>query len=275
TGGNPVSLADPSGTQAVDPSQEDTYAEGIDPVTGANERYASTPDLESHQYVTFQDDSISASPKPAQPKAAPKTGAIGNSTFIILGPSEPFDVQQWEKSIGEALRQTETPEYKLARALALAEAQRQAEYEAEQRKEAEVEKELPSFWVSLIPIYGSGKSSYVHFSHGNYGRGIFYAALAITDIALVKSLVVGGGKLLAKGAGALLAREAESTVVKGGVNTSKYVLRMPSGLEGVEKASPELLEAMKARGRTIVIAEPGSESMRYLEYMGAEANVGG
>ncbi|HEY3446724.1 MAG TPA: hypothetical protein VGK67_10190 [Myxococcales bacterium] len=48
-----------------------------------------------------------------------------------------------------------------------------------------------------------------------------------------------------------------------------------SCLNGVEPASQALMEAVKAHGRTIQIAQPGSDEMRYLDYMGAEANVGG
>ena len=43
----------------------------------------------------------------------------------------------------------------------------------------------------------------------------------------------------------------------------------------MECASPELLAAIKRQGRTVTTAQPGSEEMRYLDYMGAEANVGG
>ncbi len=53
------------------------------------------------------------------------------------------------------------------------------------------------------------------------------------------------------------------------------VLRSPSDLMGVEKASPELISAMEKHGRTIRIAQPNSQELRYLDYMGAEANVGG
>jgi hypothetical protein len=43
----------------------------------------------------------------------------------------------------------------------------------------------------------------------------------------------------------------------------------------LERASPDLLAAVERHGRTITVAQPGSEEMRYLDYMGAEANVGG
>ncbi|MEW6747376.1 MAG: hypothetical protein AB1486_31985, partial [Planctomycetota bacterium] len=41
------------------------------------------------------------------------------------------------------------------------------------------------------------------------------------------------------------------------------------------RASAALLQAIQRHGRTIDIATPGSEELRYLEAMGAEANVGG
>jgi phage terminase large subunit-like protein len=44
---------------------------------------------------------------------------------------------------------------------------------------------------------------------------------------------------------------------------------------GVERASPELLAAVQRHGRTIQIVTEGAEELRYLNYIGAEANVGG
>jgi hypothetical protein len=49
----------------------------------------------------------------------------------------------------------------------------------------------------------------------------------------------------------------------------------PSELEGIERASPELLQAIERKNRTIKIAEPGSEEARFLDFFQAEANVGG
>lgn len=43
-------------------------------------------------------------------------------------------------------------------------------------------------------------------------------------------------------------------------------------LMGIEPASPELLSAVGSR-RSVVIAQPGSDEMRLLDYFGAEANV--
>lgn len=49
----------------------------------------------------------------------------------------------------------------------------------------------------------------------------------------------------------------------------------PGGLESVERASPGLMASIRRHGRTIMVAQPGSDELRYLDYMGAEANVGG
>jgi hypothetical protein len=71
----------------------------------------------------------------------------------------------------------------------------------------------------VIPIWGSGRTAVHHFQEGNWGRGTLHAALAVSDVFLVKSLVVAGGKLLVKGGAKLVASEAASTsekaVVKG------------------------------------------------------------
>ena len=52
-------------------------------------------------------------------------------------------------------------------------------------------------------------------------------------------------------------------------------LPRPRDFGGVERASPELLANIERHGRTVTMAKPGSEELRYLDYIGAEANVGG
>ncbi len=52
------------------------------------------------------------------------------------------------------------------------------------------------------------------------------------------------------------------------------VLKSPNELMGVEPASAELLTAVGTK-RSLVIATPGSEELRMLDYFGAEASVGG
>ena len=44
---------------------------------------------------------------------------------------------------------------------------------------------------------------------------------------------------------------------------------------GGSRASAELLNSMRAQGRTITIATEGSEELRFLNAVGAEASVGG
>jgi hypothetical protein len=42
------------------------------------------------------------------------------------------------------------------------------------------------------------------------------------------------------------------------------------------RATPELIEAVGSKGgRSVTFTREGSEELRYLDYMGAEANVGG
>lgn len=65
------------------------------------------------------------------------------------------------------------------------------------RKTKPIEK--PGFGESLIPIWGSGKSSAYHLQEGNYWTAGGYAVLAITDIFLVKALVTSGCKVVATG----------------------------------------------------------------------------
>ena len=46
-------------------------------------------------------------------------------------------------------------------------------------------------------------------------------------------------------------------------------------MRAIEPASAELLEQVKSKGRTIHYALPGSDALRYMDYMRANANVGG
>lgn len=44
---------------------------------------------------------------------------------------------------------------------------------------------------------------------------------------------------------------------------------------GVEPVSPALVARVRRHGRTVTFADAGTEELRYLDAMGAEANVGG
>lgn len=52
----------------------------------------------------------------------------------------------------------------------------------------------PGFGESLIPIWGSGRAAVDDFQNGRYAWGTANAVLAITDVFLVKSLFMAGGK---------------------------------------------------------------------------------
>ena len=111
----------------------------------------------------------------------------------------------------------------------------------------------PEGWTSAIPIYGSARSSIDHFQNGNYVEGSLYAALAISDVFLVKSLVVGGAKLgmsmLAKSSTGL----ADDVVVKGGnVIIKRSVGAAPKGFSTVLQSGGHTLNktTLKALGMT-------------------------
>ncbi|MEN2416224.1 hypothetical protein [Flavobacterium mesophilum] len=53
----------------------------------------------------------------------------------------------------------------------------------------------------MIPIWGSGRAAIDHFQNGNYWRGTFYKAMAISDVFLVKSIFTGLAKVGLKIAG--------------------------------------------------------------------------
>lgn len=52
----------------------------------------------------------------------------------------------------------------------------------------------PGTWESMIPIWGSGRAAVDYFQNENYWSAAGYAALAISDVFLVKSIVTGVAK---------------------------------------------------------------------------------
>lgn len=53
------------------------------------------------------------------------------------------------------------------------------------------------------------------------------------------------------------------------------LLRSSNQYMGIERATPELIQAVRNQGRFVDFALEGSEELRYLNFIGAEANVGG
>ena len=89
----------------------------------------------------------------------------------------------------------------------------------------------PGFWEGLIPIWGSGRAAIDDFQNGRYFWGTVNTAFAVTDIFLVKSLVVGGVKLIGKTGAKLLpklvGRDAASATARDVSETAgKWVLEI-------------------------------------------------
>jgi RHS repeat-associated protein len=76
----------------------------------------------------------------------------------------------------------------------------------------------PGLLESAIPVWGSGRAAADDFQNGRWGWGLFNTALAITDVFLVKSIVTGVGKIVAKSIYKSVAEE----VIK--VNTERITL---------------------------------------------------
>ncbi len=92
---------------------------------------------------------------------------------------------------------------------------------------------------------------------------------------LVRLVPGGAGRIQLFGS--KLTIDASGDVVLKGANLKmeKTTTMCSSGeLAGVEPAPEQLLEAIGSR-RSLVIARPGTEELRMLDYFGAEASVGG
>jgi hypothetical protein len=114
------------------------------------------------------------------------------------------DVSQLLRDLNGIFKQHEA-----ARILAAGVREAADEAEARNQEEKALRADLPGQLGSVIPIYGSVQSSRGQIKHGNYGRGLFYGALAISDVFLVKSIAVGGGKVVLRGIEALFGSVAE------------------------------------------------------------------
>jgi formylmethanofuran dehydrogenase subunit D len=58
-------------------------------------------------------------------------------------------------------------------------------------------------------------------------------------------------------------------------NSKSFDVELDRLLRGIERAPPAVLDKIGRKGRTIVFAAQGSEELRYLQSMAANANVGG
>lgn len=103
----------------------------------------------------------------------------------------------------------------------------------------------PGFWEGMIPIWGSGRAAVNDFQTGRWGWGIFNTVMAISDVFLVKALVVGVGKAVAKGVAKEALEQGGKQVAKEGAEqVEKQVAK-----DGAEHAGQKLLPAPKPSAR--------------------------
>jgi len=141
----------------------------------------------------------------------------------------------------------------------------------------------------LIPFYGLGAdirdigAAIGDVWNGKPGSLINLGAAGVGILPLVgdgaKALIRGGSKL-ADASGEIAEAAAKRDLPGGSINgpnaaaAERGVGRMfsPGELMGVEQASTELLASV-GRKRSVVIAQPGSDELKMLDYFGAEASV--
>lgn len=110
----------------------------------------------------------------------------------------------------------------------------------------------PGFWTGMIPVYGSGRSAINAFQAGHPWRGVFYGAMAASDVFLAKALVVGiakgavflGAKVLIKEAAA----ESALTVVEEAGGSINFTVN-------TSKGSVEVISNIAQTGETLTLNE--------------------
>ncbi|WP_159032298.1 MULTISPECIES: SpvB/TcaC N-terminal domain-containing protein [unclassified Streptomyces] len=124
-----------------------------------------------------------------------------------------YTAENFMADIDAALKDVSTPEARMARDVAMAESERDAASAAERKEAAEkqalIDKDRPGTAASLVPVVGELGDAAAYFKHGEVAWGTVHLAMAVTDIAPVKSLGRAGLKTAAK----VLARETAIEVV--------------------------------------------------------------
>jgi hypothetical protein len=89
----------------------------------------------------------------------------------------------------------------------------------------------PGTLESITPFWGSGRAAIDNFQNGEWGAAVFNGLMAVSDIVLVKSLVVGGVKLAVAGGGKLVVKETVVLSVKEATQTApaKFVRFVRAG----------------------------------------------
>lgn len=117
--------------------------------------------------------------------------------------------------------------------------------------------------AKLKDITKAGVQSFAQGDTGAVGNTFSALAVAPSGIAAVNATAQG---IRVTGQGI---RSATNKFIP----NNRINMRSPDDLMGVEPASPELLSAVSKK-RDVVVAQPGSEELRMLDYFGAEASVG-
>ena len=121
-------------------------------------------------------------------------------------------------------------------------------YVDQQRPEATSQEEqtsvgLPGFGESFIPIWGSGKTSYYYVQTGEYGWAALYAGLAVSDVFMVKAVVVGAARgglaAVLKGQAGVNAAAADIEAAGGRVLGTEITIEVQNGLRTV-RTRPDL-----------------------------------
>lgn len=77
-------------------------------------------------------------------------------------------------------------------------------------------------WQRYVPVWGSGVDAYDAFSRGDTWTGIGHSLLAISDVFLVKSLVVGAGKFTVRQFAKQAAKESTEQLLLSAPKTVKH-----------------------------------------------------
>jgi RHS repeat-associated protein len=120
------------------------------------------------------------------------------------------------------------------------------------------------FAIGFVPFVGSGLDLYEGIRDGNYVQAAFGGVFLIVDFA-----TFGGASAVKGGVKAAL---ENSALVMSKKSTEKMLFR--EGTEITESASKELIEKVSSK-RIVTIAKEGTEDLKYLEAVGAEASTDG
>lgn len=108
---------------------------------------------------------------------------------------------------------------------------------------------------SFIPFYGSGKDFLHNLEQGNYGWATVHGVLFVSDVFLVKAIVVGAGKATVKGGAKLLLKEGSEHVVEQTTKeAAEKVVTKTVAMETTEAVATKEAVATTAKKETVQTA---------------------